>query len=167
MIIIVLPLHPVSSADYAAMSTVFEFNECQKTECTDITISNDFLYEGDESFYVTLERTRDLDERITLNLAKGEVEIVDDDIHSESVDLYCSTPTILVLFSPLDIVVRLNKTKQVVRENVGNVYVCAVMYSHINSNLSSIEFPFALRVSFNGPKDSASMKLNLHTKDPH
>ena len=54
---------------------------------------------------------------------------------------------------PLDVVVGLNKTKQVVRESVGVVDVCAIVYS---PNATNRSFPFDVRFIFNG--DSASME---------
>ena len=44
-----------------------------------MTIRNDVILENIESFDVTLERTSDLDSRITLNPVNGVVEIIDND----------------------------------------------------------------------------------------
>ena len=45
----------------------------------DIVIVNDTQLEETESLSVTLTRTNDLDERITLNPVDGEIVIVDED----------------------------------------------------------------------------------------
>ena len=69
------------------------------------------------------------------------------------------------MFSPLDVVVGLNKTKQVVRESVEVVNVCAVVYSPNEMNPSSVAFPFDVHFHFNGPRDSTSKNLyTSHTK---
>ena len=59
------------------MSTDLMFKSCEKRQCTNITIMNDVLVESTESFFVTLERTPDLDTRITLDPEFGEIEITD------------------------------------------------------------------------------------------
>ena len=51
-----------------------------------VTIENDVVLENTESFDVTLQRTSDLDNRITLNPVDGVIDITDND--SESVDEY-------------------------------------------------------------------------------
>ena len=43
----------------------------------DITIQNDEMSEQLESFFVSLERTNDLDSRITLDPVDGEIVITD------------------------------------------------------------------------------------------
>ena len=51
------------------------FDSCDTRQCTKITIMNDSLVESIESFFVTLERTSELDPRITLDQAVGEIVI--------------------------------------------------------------------------------------------
>ena len=47
-----------------------------------VTIENDAVLEDTESFDVTLERTFDLDNRITLDPVDGVIEITDNDCKS-------------------------------------------------------------------------------------
>ena len=61
------------------MSTLLMFDSCETRQCTNITIMNDALEESIESFFVTLERTQDLDPRITLDPAVGEIFVTTDD----------------------------------------------------------------------------------------
>ena len=55
------------------------FEECETRSCIEITIIDDLILEMDEYFSISLERTTDLDIRITLSPTSGEVVIVDDD----------------------------------------------------------------------------------------
>jgi hypothetical protein len=57
----------VSPSDYGAMDTLLNFNELQMRSCVNMSIVDDAILEDDESFDVTLERTPDLDSRITLD----------------------------------------------------------------------------------------------------
>ena len=80
-------LFPVSPMDYAAeISAILTFAACQRRRCVNVTIENDAVLEDAESFDVTLERTFDLDNRITLDPVDGEIEITDND--SKSVNEY-------------------------------------------------------------------------------
>ena len=63
--------------DYGTVSTILRFAACQKRQCVDITIQNDEMSEQLESFFVSLERTNDLDSRITLDPVDGEIVITD------------------------------------------------------------------------------------------
>ena len=69
----------MSSMDSGNESTLFAFDTCETRRCTEIPIVNDMVVELNESFLVILERTHDLDSRITLNPVNGAVEIIDDD----------------------------------------------------------------------------------------
>ena len=65
--------------DYVGVSNTLTFDACDTRQCTEISIENDMIVEITESFFVTLERTPDLDSRITLNPVDGEIEITDND----------------------------------------------------------------------------------------
>ena len=67
----------VSPLDYHAVSTLLTFESCSTRQCIDITIVNDSVKEGIESFFVRLQRTSDLDPRITLNTTSAVVEITE------------------------------------------------------------------------------------------
>ena len=58
---------------------VFFFDACTTRVCEALTVMDDDISERVESFYLTLERTSDLDNRIILNRREGEVTINDDD----------------------------------------------------------------------------------------
>ena len=71
---------PVSAMDYDALTQVIlSFATCARRTCTNVTIVDDLVDEPNESFFVTLERTLGLDNRITLNPVDGEIEIEDND----------------------------------------------------------------------------------------
>ena len=72
-------LSSVSPTDYSAMSTILMFNVCESQQCTDIIIINDTVLESIETFFVNLQRTPDLDPRITLDPVIGEIEITNND----------------------------------------------------------------------------------------
>ena len=55
------------------------FEACTTKVCETLSIVDDDTSESTESFYLTLERTSDLDSRIILNPKNGEVTIIDDD----------------------------------------------------------------------------------------
>ena len=57
------------------MSTLIMFGSCDTRQCISISIVNDGILENTESFSVTLRRTSDLDSRITLDPAVGEIDI--------------------------------------------------------------------------------------------
>ena len=69
----------VSPFDYFAVTTILMFDACQMRSCVNVTIRNDVILENVESFNITLERTSDLDSRITLDPVNGVVEIIDND----------------------------------------------------------------------------------------
>ena len=54
------------------------FRSCETRVCTNVAILDDNVTETTESFYVKLDRTDDLDPRITLDPVETEVEIIDD-----------------------------------------------------------------------------------------
>lgn len=56
-----------------------EFETCESRSCVEITIVNDRILEIDETFSVVLNRTSDLDSRITLDPTEAEIIIIDDD----------------------------------------------------------------------------------------
>ena len=55
------------------------FDACTTRVCETLSIVDDNISERIELFYLTLERTSDLDRRIILNPRDGAVTIVDDD----------------------------------------------------------------------------------------
>ena len=65
--------------DYIGLSTILSFLACETKQCVDVTIVDDEVSEGDESFDVTLERTPGLNMRITLDPVDGIIRIIDND----------------------------------------------------------------------------------------
>ena len=61
------------------MSTTLMFAACETRQCDYISIVDDATLEMMESFSVTLERTSDLNSRITLNPVDGKMNVFDDD----------------------------------------------------------------------------------------
>ena len=57
---------------------VVTFEACMTRVCEALSLVDDDITERVESFYLTLERTSDLDSRIVLNPRNGEVMIHDD-----------------------------------------------------------------------------------------
>ena len=69
------------SGDHQGVSTNLSFDRCVSEYCHRIPITNDMIVEYRESFYVSLARPDDLDERIKLKSdhIEREVIILDDD----------------------------------------------------------------------------------------
>ena len=65
--------------DYSGVSTLLTFDSCETRRCTNITIINDVFKEDTESFFVSLERSSELDPRITMDPAVGVIEITFND----------------------------------------------------------------------------------------
>ena len=65
--------------DYDLVETILMFMACETRACTNVTIIDDNVVELTERFSVKLNRTNDLDPRITLNPVVAEVDIMDDD----------------------------------------------------------------------------------------
>ena len=65
--------------DYDAVDTILMFDSCQRSSCTNISITNDGMLENTELFRLTLDRTPDLESTIELNPVDGEVEITDNE----------------------------------------------------------------------------------------
>ena len=75
---VIIVLSPVAGMDYdAVINEILRFSACQRRQCVTIPILEDSVPEGVEYFNVTLERTPDLDPRITLNPVDGLIEIFD------------------------------------------------------------------------------------------
>ena len=55
------------------------FAGCSRRTCINIPIVDDSIVETAESFFYSLSRPPTLDSRITLGLANGVIEIVDND----------------------------------------------------------------------------------------
>ena len=69
--------------DYTAASVILMFAECETRRCVNISIVDDLTLEMAESFDISLNRTADLDSRITLNPAEGTIQIIDNDCMSK------------------------------------------------------------------------------------
>ena len=65
--------------DYGTLSTILMFDTCEIRQCDNISIVDDVTLEMTESSSVTLERTPDLNSRITLNPVDGDINILDND----------------------------------------------------------------------------------------
>ena len=64
--------------DYIGLSTILSFPTCGTRQCVNVSLESDGVLEDVESFGVTLERTPNLDMRITLKPVDGIVYIIDD-----------------------------------------------------------------------------------------
>ena len=65
--------------DYSReLFTILSFSACETRQCVNVAIVDDIMNEPEEEFNVTLERTPDLDSRITLHPDNGEIFIKDD-----------------------------------------------------------------------------------------
>ena len=72
--------YPESPSDYSPlMKQLVEFDACELLKCVEVDIIDDKVTEKTESFGVNLERTPDLDSRVTLTQVDGVVEVRDDD----------------------------------------------------------------------------------------
>ena len=65
--------------DYMSLSIMLRFEACSREVCTSVTIVDDLVDEPDESFFVILGETPDLDARITLAPTLAEIVIEDND----------------------------------------------------------------------------------------
>ena len=65
--------------DYGVVNTILVFAACEMRSCVDVFITDDIILEKDESFGITLRRTRDLDSRIILDPVNGVIEVADND----------------------------------------------------------------------------------------
>ena len=67
------------------LEEVLMFDACETQQCVAVTIVDDMIDEPEENFHVSLERTPDLDSRITLEPVEGEILIIDNDgMHSNT-----------------------------------------------------------------------------------
>ena len=69
----------VSGEDHSCLCHIVTFEKCSREECEYIILYNDQMVERDETFYVTLGRTPDLDEHIRLHPTEQRVKILNDD----------------------------------------------------------------------------------------
>ena len=69
----------MSGEDYDGISAIVFFAACQRKSCILVNITDDEILENIESFNFTLERTSELDSRISLEPVDGVVYINDDD----------------------------------------------------------------------------------------
>ena len=67
--------------DHGGISTNFTIEKCSTEQCIAIPLHDDMILEQVESFFVSLERTTGLDERVILHngYVLKEVIIMDDD----------------------------------------------------------------------------------------
>ena len=61
--------------DYEPLSRTLSFVSCDTQLCVNIRILSDLIQEPDEYFSVVLERTSELDSRIALDPAEGQIVI--------------------------------------------------------------------------------------------
>ena len=78
-----------SPEDYIAVDTVLTFGANDAESCVGVIIRNDSIQEHTEMFSVILERTPDLDDRVTLNNTEGIMSIIDDDGGSKIKHVMC------------------------------------------------------------------------------
>ena len=71
--------------DYAGLSTILMFSACEIRQCLNVTVFEDQVLEETEFFNAVLNRTDNLDTRITLNpqIAPTLAEIIIEDNDSE------------------------------------------------------------------------------------
>lgn len=67
-----------NSLDYEGVTVLLNFGSCETRVCISVTIVNDSTAEGIEHFSASLERTANLDPRITIDPDFAKVEITDD-----------------------------------------------------------------------------------------
>ena len=60
--------------DYLELNSILSFDACQNRSCINVTIVDDLVDKPLEYFYFTLERTPDLDTRISLNPVDGRID---------------------------------------------------------------------------------------------
>jgi hypothetical protein len=98
--------------DYVSLvSIMLRFEACAREACTSVTIVDDLVDEPDESFFVILGETPDLDARITLAPTQAEIVIEDNDI---------------------PIVVGYEVTTHTTTETDGYVELCAVIFETLS-----------------------------------
>ena len=75
----ILSLSAVSPMDYLELNTILSFAACETRRCVTVIIVDDLVDEPLEFFHYTLERTPNLDPRISLTPVDEVVEIIDND----------------------------------------------------------------------------------------
>ena len=131
-------------ADYAARSRTFRFHACQDTACVSIPIVDDDIAENDESFTVSLERTSDLDSRISLSPDTALVTILDDDGNKLSYHHYCFVTKHLSCIIYTDMLVGFNQVVYTTDEAKGKVSICVKVFNTYNGNRALRPFRVAL-----------------------
>ena len=63
--------------DYMGQNNILSFAACETKRCVNVAIVDDLLVEPIEFFHYALERTPNLDTRISLTPVDGRLEIVD------------------------------------------------------------------------------------------
>ena len=74
-----LSFSTVNPMDYLELNSTLSFDACQNRSCINVTIVDDMVDEPLEYFDFTLEKTPDLDTRISLNPVDGRIAIIDND----------------------------------------------------------------------------------------
>ena len=87
--------------DYGeVMDGALNFDPCaRRSSCIDISIVDDEVLENSETFFISLERSSTLSDRITLAPVDGTVEIIDND----GMCGYCGQPSIMSHYAKLTI----------------------------------------------------------------
>ena len=87
--------------DHDAMATDITFEECQRRECTNITIYDDMSLEREETFFITLTKPSTLDNRIRIDGSQKTVKIRDDDCKALVSRVILNSNTFFLQLSPL------------------------------------------------------------------
>ena len=69
----------VSGEDHSHLCHIVTFEKCSREACEYMILVDDRMVERDETFYVTLGRTPDLDEHIRLHPTEKRVKLLNDD----------------------------------------------------------------------------------------
>ena len=64
--------------DYEAVKEVLTFDHCESRRCVTIRITNDLVYEPEETFSLSLTRTSNTSPFVSFSSATAEVVITDD-----------------------------------------------------------------------------------------
>ena len=109
-----------------AVRVLLVFEPCSREACTTITIIDDLVDEPDEQFFIVLNRTVDLDTRITISPSEGEITIEDND--SKLAFSQPHTTSFPFSLHTVPIVVGYERTSYTTTETEGFVELCAVIF---------------------------------------
>ena len=135
----------VGSSDYSGVPVTMTLPACESRICVNVSIKDDAVVENTESLSISLTRTTGLDRRISLS-GTAEIQIRDNDR-----EWCCAFFTLDNVFSPLGVVVAMNRTHIFVSEKAHSVSICATV-----ENRGSVTFSFEIDLLFDSPYDSAS-----------